>query len=321
MTFRLLLRAVMIVAIIAAVYLLVRTLREYSLDEILQALRSIPLSHFAASLAFAFASYFCLSCFDAMGVRYAGKRLAFHRTLLTSFVSLSIGHNVGVAALSSGAVRYRYYARWGLTAEDVAKIVLFCGVTVGIGLMTLGSLGLFLRPQEAVQMTGLSSSAVFTLAIVSALLPVVYVILAATLRKPLQLRSWSFTMPSLRLALGQVLFGTLNFACVAASLHQMLSAFSEANYLKVAAVSIIANVAAIISHVPGGIGVLEATVAHILPGAQSVAAVIAFRVAYYFIPLAIGLPLLIGSEMLIRKSDKARPRHEDEAPEGHAHPA
>ncbi|OLP61027.1 hypothetical protein BJF93_02915 [Xaviernesmea oryzae] len=320
MTFRLLLRAIMIVAVIAALYLLVRTLREYSLDEILDALRAIPVSHLLASLGFAACSYLCLSCFDAMGVRYAGKRLAFHRTLLASFVSLSIGHNVGVAALSSGAVRYRYYARWGLTAEDVAKIVLFCGVTVALGLMTLGSLGLFLRPQEAVQMTGLSTQTVFLLGIASLLLPLVYLGLAATLRKPLQLRSWSFTMPSLPLAAGQVLIGTLNFAFVAASLHQMLSAFSDANYLKVAAVSIIANVAAIISHVPGGIGVLEATVAHILPGAQSVAAVIAFRVVYYFIPLAIGLPLLIGSEMLIRKGEKTKPRH-DEAPEGHAHPA
>ncbi len=107
-------------------------------------------------------------------------------------------------------------------------------------------------------------------------------------------------MPSLPIAAAQILVGTINFAFVAASLHQMLSAFAEASYLKVASVSIIANVAAIISHVPGGIGVLEATVAHILPGAESVAAVIAFRVIYYFIPLAIGLPTFLISEMVMK---------------------
>lgn len=300
MNLRLLLRVVVVAAVIGAGYLLFQTLRQYTLDEIWSAMRAIPLSHLLLGLAFAFASYACLSCFDALGVRYTGKRLPLYKTALASFVSLSIGHNVGIAALSSGAVRYRYYARWGLTTEDVTKIVLFCGVTVALGLMTLGGASLLLRPQDAADMTSLSRSAIFMIGIVSLIAPVVYLVLAAVVKAPLKLRSWSFEMPSLPIAAAQILVGTINFAFVAASLHQMLSAFAEASYLKVASVSIIANVAAIISHVPGGIGVLEATVAHILPGAESVAAVIAFRVIYYFIPLAIGLPTFLISEMVMK---------------------
>lgn len=307
MNLRLLLRVVMLAAVIGAGYLLFQTLRQYTLDEIWTAMRAIPVTHLLLGLAFAFASYLCLSCFDALGVRYAGRRLPFHKTALASFVSLSIGHNVGIAALSSGAVRYRYYARWGLSAEDVTKIVLFCGVTVALGLMTLGGASLLLRPQDAADMTGLSSGAIFAIGLVSLIAPVVYLVLAAMVKTPLTLRSWTFQMPSLPIAAGQILVGTVNFAFVAASLHQMLSAFAEASYLKVASVSIIANVAAIISHVPGGIGVLEATVAHILPGAESVAAVIAFRVVYYFIPLAIGLPTFLLSELIM----KGKPGHTD----------
>lgn len=300
MSLRLVFRVVAVAAVLFALYLLFQTLRQYTLNEILTALRAIPVSHLLLGLAFAAASYLCLSCFDALGVRYTGKRLPFHKTALASFVSLSIGHNVGVAALSSGAVRYRYYARWGLTAEDVAKIVLFCGVTVALGLMTLGGASLLLRPQDAADMTGLSRSAVFAIGIASLIAPVIYLVLSAFVRKPLTIKSWSFDMPKLPIAAAQIVVGTLNFAFVAASLHQMLSAFAEAGYLKVASVSIIANVAAIISHVPGGIGVLEATVAHILPGAESVAAVIAFRVIYYFIPLALGLPTLLISEIVMK---------------------
>jgi uncharacterized membrane protein YbhN (UPF0104 family) len=300
MSLRLVFRVVAVAAVLFAIYLLFQTLRQYTLEEITTALRAIPMSHLLLGLAFAAASYFCLSCFDALGVRYTGKRLPFHKTALASFVSLSIGHNVGVAALSSGAVRYRYYARWGLTAEDVTKIVLFCGVTVALGLMTLGGASLLLRPQDAADMTGLSRTAIFAVGICALLAPVVYLGLSAFVRKPLTVRSWTFDLPKLPIAVGQVVVGTLNFGFVAASLHQMLSAFAEAGYLKVASVSIIANVAAIISHVPGGIGVLEATVAHILPGAESVAAVIAFRVLYYFIPLALGLPMLLVSEIVMK---------------------
>lgn len=316
MSLRLVFRVVAVAAVVFALYLLFQTLRQYTLDEILTALRAIPVSHLLLGLAFAAASYVCLSCFDALGVRYTGKRLPFHKTALASFVSLSIGHNVGVAALSSGAVRYRYYARWGLTAEDVAKIVLFCGVTVALGLMTLGGASLLLRPQDAADMTGLSRSAVFAIAIASLIAPVIYLVLSAFVRKPLTIKSWSFDLPKLPIAAAQIVVGTLNFAFVAASLHQMLSAFAEAGYLKVASVSIIANVAAIISHVPGGIGVLEATVAHILPGAESVAAVIAFRVIYYFIPLALGLPTLLISEIVMKDKSTSAAKSTSEEPHG-----
>lgn len=299
-------KAVLVAAIVGAAYLLYSTLRQYTFEEISDALAAIPASHFAAGLGFAACSYFCLACGDWLAVRYAGKPLEFHKTALTSFTGLSIGHNVGVAALSSGAVRYRFYSRWGLGVEEVAKVIVFCGMTVGLGLATLGAVGLYFRPEDAAKMTTLSPDSVSRLALACLAFPAGYLLLAAFVRKPLHLRSWRFQMPTLRLAAAQVVVGTLNFAFVAAALDQMLSAFTEANYLKVAAASITANIAAIISHVPGGLGVLEATIVHILPGAESLAAVIAYRVIYYFIPLAIGLPLLIGSEFWFRSEPEPR---------------
>lgn len=294
-------RAIFVLAIIGAIYLLVRTLRQYSLDDILSTLGSIPLSNLAIGLGFAACSYFCLAVGDWLATRYAGKPLKFRQTALASFVSLSIGHNVGVAALSSGAVRYRFYSRWGLDGEAVAKIILFCGVTVALGLSTLGSIGMALRPEDAGDMMKLDTSTIRMLSGAFAIFPVVYLLLCAVLRKPLRIRSWSMKLPPMRLALAQVVVGTVNFSFVSAALHQMLTAFAPASYLKVAAASITANIAAIISHVPGGLGVLEATIVHILPGASSIAAVIAFRVVYYFIPLAFGLILLATSELTLKK--------------------
>ncbi|MDB5554171.1 MAG: hypothetical protein JWL86_4155 [Rhizobium sp.] len=302
MFLRYLFKIVIVVAVAGAIYLLYKTLQQYSLDDISRALRSIPASNLMLGLAFAAGSYFCLACNDALAVRYAGKPLPFHQTALASFTGLSIGHNVGVAALSSGAIRYRFYSRWGLSAEDVAKVILFCGMTVALGLATLGAAAIFLRPDDVAKMAGLNDNAISIAALGCFTFPMLYLVLSAFLRKPLHIRTWSFQMPSLTIAAGQIVVGTVNFALVAASLHQMLTAFEEAAYLKVATASITANIAAIISHVPGGLGVLEATIVHILPGAESIAAVIAFRVIYYFIPLAIGLPLLIGSEFVL-KSD------------------
>jgi uncharacterized membrane protein YbhN (UPF0104 family) len=310
MILRTILRLAIFVAVLAASYLLVRTLRQYSVAQICAAMLMIPISNLALSLMFSSASYATLSLFDALAVRYVGKPLKLHQTVLASFISLAIGHNVGVAALSSAAVRYKFYSRWGLSSADVGLVVLFCGTTVALGLATLGAAAMALRPQDAEAMIGLGRPAIVSATIAAGLVPVIYVALAALLRRPVRIRGRDFRLPTLRIAVLQVIVGTLNFAFVAASLHQMLSALSEASYLKVAAVSIIANVTAIISHVPGGIGILELTVSHILPGAEALAAVIAFRVIYYFIPLALGLLLFAVVEFagLSARSLEEKPR-------------
>ncbi|NRP21848.1 Inner membrane protein YbhN [Ensifer adhaerens] len=305
---RLFFRIILAVAFCGAIFLLYRTLREYRYTDISSALFSLPGRNITFALVFAAASYACLSCFDALAVRYVRKPLALHQTMLASFVSLSIGHNVGVAALSSAAVRYRYYSRWGLSTADVAVVVVFCGTTVALGLAALGSVALLLRPGDAASMIGVGEGTVYALAIAAGLFPVVYLVFSATSRTPLTVLRWSFRFPPLMTAALQIVVGVLNFAFVAACLHQTLSAFAEASYLKVATVSIVANVAAIISHVPGGIGVLEATVVQILPGAESVAAVIAFRTIYYFVPIMIGLPLLGVSELVIKERDASGPK-------------
>lgn len=313
--FRLLLRLVVLVAVCGAAFLLYRALSRYTVEEIVASAGDIPAARLAGALAFAAASYLCLTGFDWLAVRYAGKPLAWRRTALASFASLSIGHNVGVAALSSGAIRYRFYSRWGLDGGDVAKVILFCGTTVGLGLATLGGLCLFLYPAEAEGLLGLGRPALIGVAAACLAAPALYLVLAALMRRRLRVGRWTLDLPVLPLAAGQVALGTLNFACVAACLHQLLAAFSDVAYLKTAAIYVIGNVMALISHVPGGLGVLEATVLYLLPGSAAIGALIAFRVVYFFVPLAFGLPLLLASEYVLRKradvGHKApRPSHE-----------
>ncbi len=288
-------------AIGVAAFLLYRTLSRYSPSEIMQSLGSIPTARLLAATGFAACSYLCLTGFDWLAVRYAGKPLAYRQTALASFTALSIGHNIGVAALSSGAVRYRFYSRWGLSGAEVAKVILFSGVTVGIGLATLGGIGLLLYPAEAEGLVGLDDGSIMALAIACLAAPLAYVALAAFVRKPLRFRKWSLELPELPLAASQVVVGTANFACVAACLHQLLAAFAEAGYLKVASVYVIANTAALVSHVPGGLGVLEATVDFLLPNAEAIGALIAFRAVYFFLPLSIGLPTFLVSERVLRE--------------------
>jgi len=109
---------------------------------------------------------------------------------------------------------------------------------------------------------------------------------------------WRFTMPNISLAIGQIVIGTLNFAFVAACLHQVLASEAPVSFVQSATAFVLANVAILVAHVPGGLGVLEATVTTVLPGAASIGGLVAFRVIYFLLPLLLGLPiseLIIGS--------------------------
>jgi hypothetical protein len=281
-------------------FLVWRALRQYTVEEVLAALRAISLRHLALGALFTAGSFLCLTGSDTLAVRYAGRDLPYRKIALTSFISLSIGHTLGFAAFSSGAVRYRFYAAWGLSAGDVGRIIVFCGFTVLVGLCTLGGISALIRPVLIGELFGLGRGAMT--AIGSALLLVVlsYLGLAAWLHRPIHIRNFELPVPPLRLALGQVAVGTTDFLLVSAVLHQMLSALIEIDFFPVAMGYVAANSAAILSHVPGGLGVIEAVVLSLVPGAQVIGALVAFRVVYYLIPFMIG-GLLLGVCELLRR--------------------
>jgi uncharacterized membrane protein YbhN (UPF0104 family) len=287
-----------------AAYLIDTIAETYSLDGILATAGRMQPRRLALAALFAAASYGCLTLSDALSLRYVGKPLTYPRTALASFVSLSLGHNIGFAGLSSGAIRFRYYTRWGLGIEEVAKLVLFCGVTVALGLACLGGLALLLRPDMTEAIAGIGTETARLAGGLCLAACIAYVALAAFVRGEVKLWRWRFRTPSLRLALGQILVGTVNFSLVAACLHQVLLSVAGAGYSQVAAAYVTANVATLISHVPGGLGVIESVVAYAMPGAHIVGAVLVFRVIYFLVPLGIGTLVFLVSELAFRARDR-----------------
>jgi uncharacterized membrane protein YbhN (UPF0104 family) len=294
------------IGVTVASALLYRTLSRYSFDQITASIRAIPGSHLLAAGGFAAASYVCLTGFDFLALRYVGRCVRYRQAALASFVSLSLGHNIGFAFLSSGAVRYRFYSRWGLGPGEVTKVILFCGITVGLGLMILGGLALLIRSELAIAITGLGSRVVVALGVACLALPATYLAIAAFVQKPLTIATWTLAPPPLRLALGQIVLGPLNFACVAACLHQVVTAVVELPYLGVASVYVIANTTALLSHVPGGLGVLESVIIYLLPEAELIGPLLVFRFVYFLAPLVLGLIAFGMAELAFRRRDGAR---------------
>lgn len=279
-------------AALLAIYFIMRTIGRHGIDTIVDALAQMPAANLAAAGGFAAASYLCLSGFDYFGARYVGRPLSWPRALLGSFTSLSIGHNVGFAGFSSGGLRYYFYSHWGMRAADVARLVLFSGIGVAIGISTIAGTGLLFYPVQAESLVGPNRAVILAIAGLCLAWPWLYLLATTRFRGAIRLWKWHLTLPPPRLALWQIVLGSVNFASVAACLHQLVTGLKATPYFEVLAVYALSQAAALVSHVPGGLGVLEASVLFLLPGVLSLAAVIAFRIVYFFMPLPLGLAAL-----------------------------
>lgn len=286
-------------------YLLYRTLSGYSYADLRNAVAAIPGSRLAAAGAFAAGSYLCLTVGDWLALRAIGRPLAYRYVILAAFVALGIGHSIGLSGLSSAAIRYRFYARRGLTLAESAKMVVFCGLTVALGLMALGAGALLLEPGLAQEITGLGRPAVTAVALTCLAGVALYLVGAAFVRKPLTIRRWSIEFPRLPLAAAQVAVGSVNFALVSACLHQVLAAVSDVAYLGVASVFVIANAAVLVTNVPGGVGVIESVVVNLLPKTDVIGPLLAFRFVYFLVPLGLGLALFAAAEIAFRRKPSA----------------
>lgn len=285
-----------------AAYLIWRITRQYELDEVLAAIGAIPPARLALALGFAALSYLCLTGFDWLAVRYVGRPLPWRKCALASFTALSIGHNIGIAALSSGAIRYRFYSRWGLSGSEIVKVIVFCAMTVGLGLMILGGVSLVFAPGLAAEYTRLPRGVVLLAGFVCLGVSAAYLVASIFDWRPVRVRKYSVSVPPFHLALGQAVVGTLNFAFVAACLYQGIAAVQDVGYPAVAASYVIANVAGMLSHVPGGLGVIESVLLFLMGGGQVIGAVLVFRIVYYFVPLVFGASafVLIEFGLLVR---------------------
>jgi uncharacterized membrane protein YbhN (UPF0104 family) len=292
------------IAFCVALYLLYNVLSRYDPAQIAKSIFAIETSRLGLAMLFVAGSYLSITLADALAARYIGAKLPYRRVALASFVAISIGHTVGIAAASSGAIRYRFYSRWGIGAGDIARIILFCAMTAALGLAALSGLALLLGAEVATGLLSLGQPFAFSLGVLCLGLTAMYAGLGLVTRAPLAIGHWKIPLPPLKLALEQTLVGTMDFCFVAAVLYELLSPATEVGYFGVVAVYVLANIASIVSHVPGGLGVLEAVVVLMIPEASVVGALIVFRAIYFLVPFTLGVILFVAYELTNRQGKR-----------------
>ncbi|MGH9373531.1 MAG: lysylphosphatidylglycerol synthase transmembrane domain-containing protein [Vicinamibacterales bacterium] len=117
-------------------------LRSVSWPKLTNDVLGVPRTHLAVAVLLTILNYAVLTGYDLVAFVYISKALPRARVMLTSFLAYAIANNIGLAMLSGASVRYRFYTRWGVTAEELSRIIFSYSVTFWLGLFALGGLSL-----------------------------------------------------------------------------------------------------------------------------------------------------------------------------------
>ena len=293
-----------VLLLIGAIYVVQREFHHLRLRDIGAALRAIPPRALALSAGWTVLSYAVLTLYDRLGTIYAGHKVAYSRVAFASFCAYALSHNLGFAAVSGAAVRFRLYAHWGLTPTQIAKTVAFCSLTFGLGGMVLGGAILFLephaRPWFGIQLPPAAMYAAGALlwAIVAGYLTF------AKLQRRLRLFGQVIELPGIRMAVLQVMLATADVAITATIFYQLLPRAPGLSWTIFLGIYVASYTAGLAANIPGGIGVFDTAILlgldPYLDAPRIVGALVVFRLYYYVIPLFLAGTLFAGNEILLR---------------------
>lgn len=290
---------------IGALFVLHRLLGEFRGHDILAELHAVP-AHALRSAAWLTAgSYLLLTCYDWLALRHVGRPLPYRRTAATALAAYAVGHNMGVAALSGGAIRFRLYAAAGLEAAEITTVIAFCSLTFALGSMTLLALSLIIEADRAGALLHVGP-AVSRMAGTLLLLGLAgYVTLVVLRRRPVEWRGLSLRLPSPAMTAAQLALSLADIALASAVLYVLLPEPHPLSYLAFASLYVVAVAAALVSNVPGGLGVFETVILLLLPNVPAdalIASLLAYRLIYYVVPFVLALVALAVHETYLHRA-------------------
>jgi phosphatidylglycerol lysyltransferase len=267
-----------------AVWSLHRSWAEFSLDEMDDALKAIGVGHILFALGLTAASLLCNASLDLLALRWLKKDLPKRKVISTALIASSFSMNGGGTILGGGTIRLRFYGQYGIEGPDVAKITGFLMMAGWLGHAMLAGVMLAWQPPV---MPWFSESVGRMVGLLAVLSCVLLILLSATGWRGKKLRF----LPPWKLTLAALAVSSLDWLFAGLALRVFVPAeVSTPMFLAATAVGQAVGAA---SHVPGGAGVVELSITHLLgssvPVAQIASALLSYRLTYYLLPFVISV--------------------------------
>ena len=319
----------------AAAWLLASEFRTHDLTfaKIYDSLLQIPASHIVVALGMTFINYAVILVFyDYLAFRFAEVPISLRRVAFAALTSYPFSYNFG-ATLAGAPLRYRLYSSWGIPLTKIVQLLVILALTFWFGVFFISGVLFVFAPLRIPhsQLKLISTSMVMewhihedvvkwftylfsdsrSFGILLLAMTAAYVGASLFHRGSLKIFRWTLPVPPFRLTIYQIAIASADML-VAASVFYALFPPVRGGYLTVLEVYLVAYVLIVLSHVPGGWGVLEAVMMTLLGSLKLVpnpevsmpkvfAAIIVFRVIYFLLPLLFAAAMVGWHEYALRK--------------------
>lgn len=287
-----------------ALWFLDQELRQYEMSEVMAQLADIPNQYILYSLILSALSYLLLTGYDGLGVRYIGEELEAGKIIRAGFVGYAFSHNIGLALITGGSIRYRIYSVWGFTGMQVTQIVAFSAFTLWIGFCAVAGLALIFATPALPTDVMIPFVSLRILGAILLLMVFIYLWASYKVKKEINFKSWTFKFPDFRLALQQVAIASVDWLLMASVLYVLLPEIGISFFSFVGAF-LLAQIVGLFSQVPGGLGVFESIMlmylTNFMPGSQVLSILVVYRIIYYILPLLGALIVLGYQEYIVNR--------------------
>ncbi|TWH77506.1 hypothetical protein LX59_00423 [Azomonas agilis] len=289
-----------IVAVLLSGYLLYQEVRNISLAELTESLRAIATPHWVMAGLATLGAYAALAWYDRIAVSHLGHKISWWFITLCSFTTYALAHNIGASVFSGALVRYRAYRTKGLTPQDIGILIVFCSLTFAMGTVLASGVVLLIQPELISRILPLDPWVARVIGFLMLSAIILYVVGSLRNLPPLRCWKWQVEYPKPSIVARQLLAGPLEILCAAAIIYFALPEQGNPGYITILGVFLASFSLALLSHAPGGLGVLEVTFLAALPEFNTVdmlAALIVFRGLYLLLPFALAIFVVVFFEV------------------------
>lgn len=261
--------------------------RQVDWPAVIQSLRAYSAPTLLAAAALAAASYAVYCTYDLIGRHQTRHRLRTLQVAAVAFISYAFNLNLG-SLVGGVAFRYKLYSGLGLRAGLITRVLALSLLTNWLGYCFLAGTVFLVRPLALPvdwRLDGLQVLGAAMLVVVAGYLGWCFV----ARQRVWHVRGQALDLPSGRMALLQLLVSSINWLLIGGVVYTLLQ--FRIDYPTVLSALLLASVAGLITHIPGGLGVLEAVFVALLSGRMAqgelLAALLGYRVIYYLAPLGL----------------------------------
>jgi len=285
--------------------LVVMQAREVRWDRVFRAMASYRSSTLLEAAALAAVGHLAYSCFDLLARPFGRREPSAGRIMTVTFVSYAFNLNLG-SFIGGAGFRYRLYSKLGVDSAAVTRVLALSLVTNWLGYLWLAGALFTIGTLRLPENWKLGSSALHGIGIALLVVAAGYVVLCARARR----RSWTFKghgieLPGLRVALLQSALAMTSWAAMGGVIYVLLPG-GDLDYPLVLTVLLLGSIASAFTHIPAGLGVIEAIFITLLGTQESrpelLGALVTYRAIYYLIPLLIAAIVYAGLEAGWRRS-------------------